>query len=474
MRRILLGLAVIFFTGCSNDTIEEPLTDIEANKITEKLQFLLSSQVNTGKGETFEEKYGKVNFENSFVFDDETGATLYPVLEGKTITRWLVGGLDENHSIQFKIRRKNISSESISLSENGKMVFEKTKKVHFQPLNKTTSRSGMICGDVYRQVCGYYDANGNGNHDTGMDGELQCNWFYAGTECITDSSFDIDDGGGGYTPESNEWEDPFGGGTTAMCAVGYIKDANGNCVRDQIFDTGLKPCMQKILSDLKNLKNNNDITQIIQSFAGNTPGLNWELKDGSLTGQTAETNVSYNKVTKTATTVFDSQAWKDASEISWARTILHESIHAYIVAAFNVNYNQYKKTFADMINDFVNLQYNNNSNDTHHAEFVRNYVGDIADALKEYGISKGYNHNSQFYEDMAWGGLTHWAKKDSAGNIIKDSNGKTILEETPWFKSVFQNKPNDKSRIINTVAIELTGRDAHGNIQTQKGKKAGC
>jgi hypothetical protein len=40
---------------------------------------------------------------------------------------------------------------------------------------------------------------------------------------------------------------------------------------------------------------------------------------------------------------------------------------------------------------------------------------------------------------MAWGGLTHWTKKDSNGNIIKDSLGKPITEETKWFKIAFPN-----------------------------------
>jgi len=214
----------------------------------------------------------------------------------------------------------------------------------------------------------------------------------------------------------------------------------------EIDDKDLKNCMKSILNSLKNI--NNSVGDIIAKFAGNTPGFNWEVKDGPLSGGTGQTSISYNRSTGTATSTFDSQAWKDASDLSWARTILHESIHANIVASFGNDYFQAQQTFSDFFREFQDSR-NPNYNDLQHAEIVRNYVGDIANSLKEYGVAKGYNLSDEFYNDLAWGGL----------------------QETDAFKS----KPiNEQERILNVSAIELTGKDLNGQSKTKKGKDAGC
>ncbi len=203
----------------------------------------------------------------------------------------------------------------------------------------------------------------------------------------------------------------------------------------------LKPCMQTILADLKNISKG--VGTVVQKFAGNTPGFNWKVQDGSLNGATAGTSTSYNTSTGTVTTTFDSQAWKSATDLSWARTILHEAVHAYVITA------KYTTTSsADRIKllgpDWaVAFMYPS------HEYMANNYVKPIADGLQEYGIMQGYNHSRQFYEDMAWGGL---------------------LKTT-----TFNGLPSaDKTRIPNTINVELRGRDTSGKTQTQKGKNAGC
>src|SRR5690606_5290569 len=104
---------------------------------------------------------------------------------------------------------------------------------------------------------------------------------------------------------------------------------------------------------------------------------------------------------------------------------------------------------------------------------VRNYVNEISSALKTYGTMNGYVLSNQFYNDMAWGGLTHWKKRDSFGNVVKDSFGNIVWEETSWFKKAFPSS-SDRIRILNTIQIELTKSDINGNNKDQKGKNAGC
>jgi hypothetical protein len=80
---------------------------------------------------------------------------------------------------------------------------------------------------------------------------------------------------------------------------------------------------------------------------------------------------------------------------------------------------------------------------------TRSFVNEIALALEEYGSTNGYNLSSQFYKDLAWGGLT----------------------STPAFQAL---STTDKDRINNTILIEQTGADSQGNNQPQKGSNAGC
>jgi hypothetical protein len=215
---------------------------------------------------------------------------------------------------------------------------------------------------------------------------------------------------------------------------------------DKIDASKLKPCMKSILTNLKSLKKG--ISHIVTKFAGNKPGYNWELKDGSLSGATGTTDspASYNKSTGTITTTFDSQAWLNASDLSWARTMLHESIHADLAVSFKISRPTWIATYPTMVAEWGKLQ---NWNDVHHEEIARSIVNDVAISLEEYGKAKGYNLSSQFYKDMAWGGL----------------------QDTSTFKGL---STSDKKRILDTIAIELTGRDTNGNNKTQKGKKAGC
>lgn len=232
----------------------------------------------------------------------------------------------------------------------------------------------------------------------------------------------------------------------------YVIDSKTQFLIDKweatkINDTQLKPCMQSIVTDLKNITQGS-VGQIIQKFSGTTPGWNWELKDGSLSGGTGQTDppALYNQTTGTVTTTFDSQAWLNATDLSWARTILHESVHAYLSVYFATDQQNFIRTYSQMVQDWGTLQ---NWDAVHHEEFARSLVTAIADALQSYGTSKGYSLTRQFYEDMSWAGLQG--------------------------TSTFKNLPAaDQTRILDTIAVELTGMDTKGNSVSQKGNNAGC
>jgi hypothetical protein len=215
---------------------------------------------------------------------------------------------------------------------------------------------------------------------------------------------------------------------------------------DKINDTSLKPCLKNIIKDLKKVWSSPG--NMVAKFSGNSPYYNWEVKSGSLNGGTGQTESpsSYNPTNASITTTFDSQAWKNATNLSWARTILHEAIHAYLASYYNINRPNWIATYPEMVEDWGVLQ---NWNGVHHEEFSRNLVIPIAVALESYGINKGYNLSKQFYEDMAWAGL----------------------QDTAAFKAL---PSSVQKRILDTIATELTGKDIDENTKEQKGENAGC
>lgn len=84
-------------------------------------------------------------------------------------------------------------------------------------------------------------------------------------------------------------------------------------------------------------------------------------------------------------------------------------------------------------------------------------------------IDDGYNISNQYYTDLAWGGLTDWRKRDANGNIVKDSHGNTVYEETDWFKKAYP-KASDRARVKNNLAAE----QGLSNTNKQKGRNGGC
>lgn len=220
---------------------------------------------------------------------------------------------------------------------------------------------------------------------------------------------------------------------------GYTSHTNNEEVY-QIKDNNLKPCMKKIMDSIKTLSN--DLKGIIKKFSGNSTGFNWELKDGTTnSGSTAQTSTNYNVTSGTVSTTFDTNQWNQASDLSWVRTILHESIHAYVIS---VEYNT--STSAEKI-ELLGPNWLNRFTNKGHDFIANNYIEPITDALVEYGAKKGYNLSRSFYKDLAWGGL----------------------QGTDAF-----NNYDYKDRALNVIKIEATKKDMNGNTKTQKGQDAGC
>ncbi|WP_131537141.1 hypothetical protein [Pedobacter nototheniae] len=240
-------------------------------------------------------------------------------------------------------------------------------------------------------------------------------------------------------------------------------DDNGHETAEGVFyrkidKTGLKKCMSDILTNIT-YETENGIAAVIKKFSGETPGYNWTVKEGVLPSDVnGITSPLYDRTTGTVTTTFDSGKFNDASDLSVARTMMHESIHAYLIAFFKTDQQSFITTYPEMVNEWGTYQ---NWNETHHSQFVKTFVSDLGIALQGYGIGRGYDFSDQFYQDLAWGGLTHTL--DASGNPI----------ETSWFKSAVPN-PNDRKRILDNIQAEQYGKDTEGKLKAKRGRSANC
>ncbi len=269
-------------------------------------------------------------------------------------------------------------------------------------------------------------------------------------------------GGGGGGPQPPDYEErPRGGGG------GGRRNENPPTPEDrpeintpeeflaEIDDSGLSPCFTAILSDIKVLSNGS-IAGIIQKFAGHYPGYNWKLMDGLLPqNQNAATSTNYDRITGKVTTKFDLRKFENATDLSIARTIIHESVHAFLIAELNIDPILAQTiTYPELWQRLLN---NNDPEGIYHEEMTKNYIDDIALALAEYGEHKGFNYSFQFYQNLSWGGLTH----DKYGNLMP-----IFLQSVP--------SEIERDQIINTILIEQNSVDQNGNITNPQGHKVQC
>jgi hypothetical protein len=227
-----------------------------------------------------------------------------------------------------------------------------------------------------------------------------------------------------------------------------IEEANNdNCnildietLDDQITTT-LPPCLDNVINDLKTVPFGK-FSQIMQNFVGQNPiplNYNWNIITGTLAvNEAAHTDPGLGPNSTAITTINDLYT-NSSTDLSLAKTIIHEAFHAYLVSVFR-NPNITDKSYVNLVNLYY-AQFNQNLADTHHHIFtVENMVNEISLALQQYGIIKGYNLPQQFYDDMAWGGL--------AGTIA--FNGLPLTDQIRINSTIgaeFTNSNNNNSQI---------------------------
>jgi hypothetical protein len=173
----------------------------------------------------------------------------------------------------------------------------------------------------------------------------------------------------------------------------------------------------------------------------------YTIQNGKLTGKNASTDPTTN-----ITTISENYL-QNATRLSIARTIIHESVHAYINSTLkrlpgfvNMSLRQKMQAYAR----------ENGITDTprFHHEFMGQYVNGMAYSL--YQWDKRYGNGGYFgwdyYKAMAYAGLSY--DKNPDPKI-------TELVDTDSFKALVPNK-TDRDNIKKINSNETTGKNAKG------------
>lgn len=318
-------------------------------------------------------------------------------------------------------------------------VTSEDAQLHFQPR----------ANDVPQQK-GTQPGNG-GSTNIQQAGSPCTDWYNARTGDYITSTGNCGGGGGGGVPTGyNGGGGPggMGNGPGGYGGHGGPSGSSPSLAPTVILNISLTPCQTAVLSNMQML-NNGLLAFIVQKFGGTSTGYNWRLKAGSLPTGTFGSTGSYNRTSKVIETTFDSYQMRNSTDLSVARTMLHESVHAYLRTYFFNTPLYVRTSYPDLIAAWDLGRLGTNPNIYHHNEMGQGWIGDLAWALKQYGQNKGYNLPDQFYSDLAWGGL----------------------EESQAFRNLPQ---ADKDRITDVIRIEATGKDVQGNNQPQRGRNAGC
>ncbi|MGY0408857.1 MAG: hypothetical protein ACWIPJ_10980, partial [Polaribacter sp.] len=158
------------------------------------------------------------------------------------------------------------------------------------------------------------------------------------------------------------------------------------------------------------------------------------------------------------TTISDSYLNK-ATRLSIARTMIHESVHAYILNNIKPRVDSH---FRQDIEQYA-LKYGYNDANRYHHEFMGKYIKAMAVSLYNWDKNNGGgNLGKDYYEAMAYGGLIY-IKKDLNGEILRDSQNRPIFEDTDSFK-ILEPMKSQRDRIKQILTNEAQGNsNAEGN-----------
>lgn len=207
-------------------------------------------------------------------------------------------------------------------------------------------------------------------------------------------------------------------------------------IKDKLRQKSLKQIFANVLQ-IKEGK----IGAIIQKFQSNTPYWVWMVQEGTLP---KNVNAKTQLTSEGTLTILDYDKLKKATNLSVARTIIHEMVHAYLTLFYRLDPVQARVDYPDI---YIKWQINKNFDydQLQHEEIENKFLDDFTAALKEYGSDTELNISDAVYADLAWGGLD-----------FKNSNQLTEIAKERVQDRLIAEQLNRRSGTENPAGIKIT------------------
>lgn len=200
---------------------------------------------------------------------------------------------------------------------------------------------------------------------------------------------------------------------------GYVRDENGICgpvKTDQIIiDSTFEnyPCQEMVVTDAYGVCS--PLTQLVLDVFESSDNTNLVFSVSSTMSGNGNTFpvAMYNFKTKTCDVKVNIREsyLTTATDLSIARTIIHESVHALLVqmyeeGKFLLPDGTTDPNFANLADAYTKALETNDASGLGlpQHEYMSNLVEDIATSLSAYGNQNGYNLPFSYYEKLSWAG----------------------------------------------------------------------
>ncbi|MER3375861.1 MAG: hypothetical protein RIM83_14580 [Allomuricauda sp.] len=229
------------------------------------------------------------------------------------------------------------------------------------------------------------------------------------------------------------------------CPEGWVSVPINEIEEDRLEDNTDNPCVKKILQklqqkdmqnltvpDIGHLSGTGHLSQGILDLFDSSGNYNLVFKvaeAGYSNGNPRNAHTKKTNGKREWTITLDDDYVKNATQLAVARTIIHESVHAFL--GYNLDANPNSDLSTLMRDYYVGLgsQQTLSSgvkvNLTHH-QFIGQYVQGIAKSLSAW--DNGQQPQS-YYEKLAWGGLETSSAFNSLSSNLKDSIRKILNNE---------------------------------------------
>lgn len=436
----LFGVSLLLW-NCQDETIEKQENNIATVRLEEALNlFKATSSAKLYTNTYFVAHLEKIHQED--IINSTERLTIIPVStkDSGYYSRILMLKInDQIESVVFSMYSANTSSND---SFSGEILITDLKGTF---LNGFRVKSGRIISQFIKTTI----ANKSSKHSSKTSNEVcevhgsddpNCilNTQYLDEVVISGNSSnnnnlnyltieDLYGTGGGYDGSNSScevncdgWDYGDGGGGTSS-----------NTTEDDIIDNTNNPCVSAIIKALQekdmkgalvpDLEGKGHLSEMVLDLFGKCKNYDLTINIAQL-GTNPEGHPINAQTNGIESITLDTDLVKDATQLSIAKTLIHESLHAFI----NLNIDKYNRnnTFIQAIGLYY-TKYNNDSNLSQH-NFISQFVEAVAYSLSAYD---NHQQSMEYYTAVSWGGLESSDAYKALSNTKKTAIQKIINNE---------------------------------------------